>query len=107
MALGAVKVIVLWVAVVVLIDGATVELKASKEPCINEFFECPVHSRPRYVVGAPFSRELVHQLIGVEMLVMAEDSFDQEASLFGISLSTALQVFLETLDWRHRDRHAS
>ncbi len=107
MALCTVKVVVLRVAVVVLVNTSTVQLETSQESRIDKFFQSAINGRPRYVVGTPFPWELVHQLVGVEMLVVAEDSFNQETPLFGISLPTALQILFETLNRRHRDGHAS
>ena len=107
MTLGAVKMVVLRVTIVVLVNAAAVQLETSQEPCVNKFFQSPVNSGPRYVVEAPFARKLVHQLVSVEMLMVAKDSFDQKTPLLGVSLASALKVLLETLDWRHRNGHAS
>ena len=106
-ALGAVKMVVLRVTIVVLVNAAAVKLKTSQEPRVNKFFQRSVNSGSRYVVEAPLARKLVHQLVGVEMLMVAKDSFDQESPLLGVSLTTALKILLEPFDRRHRNGHAS
>ncbi len=81
----AVKVIVRWVTVVVFIHTATIEFKASQQTGINELFECSIDSWSANVVRLAFARELVDQLVGIEMLVAAEDLLNEESSLVGFS----------------------
>jgi len=105
--LGAVEMIVLRVAIVVFVNAASIKLETSQKSRVNKFFERPVNSGSRYVVEAPFARKLVHQLVGVEMLMVAKDPFDEKTPLLGVSLASALKVLLEPLDRRHRNGHAS
>jgi hypothetical protein len=106
-AFGAVEMVVLRVTIVVLVNAAAVQLETSQEPCVNKFFQSPINSGPRYVVQTPLAWKLVHQLVSVEMLMVAKDSFDQKTPLLGVSLASALKVLFESLDWRHRNGHAS
>ncbi len=107
MALCAIEMVMLRVTVVMLVDAASIELKTLEESRIHEFLERSVHSRSRHVVGAPFARKLVHQLVGVKVFMMTEYPLDQKSTLFSIPLSAALQILLETLDRGHRNGDAT
>ena len=50
---------------------------------------------------------MLHQLVGVEMVVMAEDLFDDQASLAGHPLATAFEELRETLQRRKVDLNRS
>lgn len=98
LALFAVEVIMLWVAIVMFVDTASIEFKASQETGVDEFFEGTVDGGSGDVVGCAFGGKLFDELIGIEVFVVGEDAFDEELALFGVPEAAALEVFLEPFD---------
>src|ERR1051325_3435887 len=95
MALLAVEMIVLRVAVIVLEDGAFAEIDAAQETRVHELVERAIHGRP--ADAEALHLHLVDQLIGVEVIVLAEDVSHHVALLRGEPLRTrpARQVLAE------------
>ncbi len=97
MALDAIEMIVLWVTIIVFIHASTIEFKAAKQPCVDEFVESPVNRGAAYVILLPLSRQLVDQLIGIEVLVSTKNLFHQKASLLRFSQTSTAQILLKPL----------
>ena len=72
-ALRAVEVVVLGIAVVVLIDAAAVKDEFSQQSRIDKLGQCAINGGPADVAGLPAGGELLHELVGIEMLVPGED----------------------------------
>ena len=104
-ALGAVKVIVLGVAVVVLIHGPAVEHELAQESRIDELSERPIHRRAAYMPGLTRPGQLLHELIGVKMLVPREYMLHQCQPLLRHPHPAALQILNKPLARRKRDRN--
>lgn len=102
-AFDAVEMVVLGVAIVVFVNAATVEFETSQKPCVDEFFERSVDSWAADVVRVPLARQLVDQLVGIEMLVSAKDLFDQKDLLLCLAQSATKQVLFKPLNGRLRD----
>lgn len=102
-ALRAVEMVVLRVAVVVFIDGSTVEDELAKEPRIDEFPQRPIDGRPADVPLAAAGGKLFHELVGVEMLVPRENVIHQGQPLLRHPHAAALQVFHEPIAGSGRD----
>ncbi len=102
-ALRAVEVVVLGIAVVVLIDGPAVEDELAQQARIDEFAERAIDGRPADVPFGPARRELLHELVGVEMLVSRKDVIDQGKPLLGHPHAAALEIFHEPVAGRKRD----
>ena len=101
-AAGAVQVIVLGVSVVVVEDGAAVELETVEQPRVDALAERAVDRRRADVVrftapGKPFD-----QFFGVKVVVLAEDLVDQKLPLTGLTQAARLQIFGEPLFGRQR-----
>jgi hypothetical protein len=97
---------VVWrIAIVVFVDAAAIQLKATQKPGVDKLFERSVDGGPRYVIGRALAGQLFDQLVGVKVLMMAEDLVDQKSTLIRIAQITTLQVLLKSLVRRHRDLH--
>lgn len=104
-ALGTVEVVVGGVAVVVLIDGPAVENELAEQAGVDELGERAIDRRPADVPRLAARRELLHELVGIEMLMAAKDVVDQGQPLLGHSHAAALQVLDEPIPRRKRDGH--
>ena len=93
----AVEVIVLWIAVVVVVDRAAVKLKTIEQARVDTLAECSVHRRGADVVGFASARKPFDQFLGVEMIVLAEDLANQELALIGLPEAARLQVLRKPL----------
>ena len=102
-ALRAVEMVVLGIAVVVLIDGPAVEDELAEQARIDEFAERAIDGRPADVPRVPAGRELLHELVGVEMLVPREDVLDQGQPLLRDAHAAALQILDEPVAGRERN----
>ena len=56
---SAVKVVVLWIAIIVLVNGTSLELEAPQQASIYEFFERSIDGRPAYVVRLTLAGQLL------------------------------------------------
>lgn len=93
----AVQVIVLRVAVIVVVNGAAIELKAIQQPRVDAFAQCAVDRRGADVVVFAASRQTFDEFFSIEVVVLAEDLSDQKLPLSRLPLSSGLEVFGETL----------
>lgn len=105
--LGAVEMIVLRIAVVVFINGAAVEDKFAQESRIDEFRQRAINGRTADMARLPAGRQLLHELIGVEMLVPREDVLDQRQPLLRDPHAATLEEFDEPVAWREGDRNGA
>ncbi len=69
--LGALKVIVLGVAIIVLVEGAGSEFKLSEKASIDKFIECAVGGGPADFNGC--SLHIRNESFGIEVIMVAED----------------------------------
>jgi hypothetical protein len=102
-ATSAVQMIVLRITVVMLEDASTIKLKGTKEPRFFQLDECAIDCRAAHIPRLSLSRHLVNQLIRIEMFVTTEDLFQNQATLFGISLPLGLEILFKTSLWRRGD----
>ena len=72
-AFRTVQMIVLRVTVIMLVDTSAVQFESIQQTSIGKFSQRSVYRRPGNVVRFPFGREVLHQLIGVKMLMTIED----------------------------------
>ena len=93
----------LGVAVIVVVDGAAVELKTIEQPGVDTFTQGAIDGRGADVVRFPPPWQSLDQLFGVEMLVLAEHLVDQEFSLAGLPQPARLQVLAEPFLGRERN----
>lgn len=103
----AVQVVVLRVAVIVVINGAAVELETVQQPRIDAFTQRPVHGRRADVVRLATARETFDQFLSIKVIVLAEDLFDQELPLCRLPLPSRLEILRETLLGGKRDFQGS
>mgnify|MGYP001186759862 CR=1 FL=1 len=82
--------VMLRVAVVQLVNGSPIKLKTLQQPGINEFSECAIDRCRADIVFFTTAGKPVDQLIGVKMIMLCENCFDQEFSLARLSKATAL-----------------
>lgn len=105
-ALGAMKMVVLRVAIVVFIDRAAVEREAAEQAGVDEFIQRAIDRRPTDVVRVAGWRQLFHQLIGVEMFMPAEDVIDQRQPLLRDAHPFALKKLDKPIAGRKGNRNA-
>ncbi len=106
-ALGAMEMIVLGIAVIVLINGTAVEDELAQQPRIDELAERAIDGRSADVPLLAAAGKLLHELIGIEMLMPREDLLDQCQPLLRDAHVAALQVFDKPLAGREGDGHAT
>ncbi len=99
----AVQVVVLGVAVIVVVDGAAVELKTIEQPGVDTFTQGAIDGGGTDVVRFPPPWQPFDQLFGVKMLVLAEHLVDQEFPLAGLPQPARLQVLAEPFLRRKRN----
>ncbi len=99
----AVQVVVLRIAVVVFIDGAAAEVHLSQEARIDQLGECAIDGGPAYFAVARLFRERGQQLVGVEVIVVAEDLLDDHPARLSVALSFGPQILLKPLEWGESD----
>lgn len=102
-AVDTVHVIVLRIAIIVFVNGATVEHEAAQQAGIDKLVERAIHGRTADVSWFAARWQLFDQGVGVEMLVAAEYVFNQKFALLGHAHAAALQILFETLLRGHRD----
>jgi hypothetical protein len=90
-ALGAMEMVVLRIAVIVLVDGPPVEHKLAEQPSVDKLRKRPIDRRPADVPRLPGLRQLLHQLVGIKVLVVAEDMVHQRQPLRRHAHPAALQ----------------
>ena len=95
--------VVLWVAVVVLIDGPAPEHHLPKQARIHHLCERAVDSGPAGLRPLRRLTEPGQQLLGIEMLVMAADVINDHLSLPRDPLAPRLEKLREPLARRQRD----
>jgi hypothetical protein len=93
----AVQMIMLWVSIIVFVNGSPTQLKAIQQARVNKLLKGPVNGRTRNIIGLSFGGQLLHELVRIEMLMPVEDPFQQKLALPRISQPFALKVFLKTL----------
>jgi hypothetical protein len=102
-ALGAVEMVVLRVAVVVLIDRTAVEDELAEETRIDELAQRAIDGGPAHVPGLAARGELLDKLIRVEMLVPRKYVIDKGQTLLGDPHAAALKVLDEPIPRRESD----
>ena len=95
--------VVLWITIIVFIDGAAFQLKAFQQSRIYEFTQCSIDSRGTDIVVLATSWQTLHQLFCVKVFVIAEDLADQELSLGGLPEPPRLQILFKSRFRRERD----
>ena len=94
----AIEVIVLWVAIIMFINGSARQLKLAQQSGIHEFVECTVDGGPADVVRLALAREFINEPIGVEVIMLAEDVIDQHTALFCVAHPAALQILFKPFE---------
>ena len=102
LAAGAVEVIVLRVAVVVLVDGPAAEHHLSQQPRFDKLGERPVDRRPARGGAVGGAAEIGEELLGVEVLVSGADVLNDHPPLPRDPLPPGLEKLLEPLARRQR-----
>jgi hypothetical protein len=102
-ALFTIQVVMLGIAVVVFVDSPSVQFELPQQAGIDELGQGPIDRRTADVSGVSLGGKLRNELVGVEVLVMAENVVDQDPSLFGVPHSAALEVLGKPLLRRQRD----
>lgn len=93
----AIQMVVLGIAVIVVIHGSAIELKAVQQACINAFSQGSVDRCGADVVFFSAARQSLNQFFRIEVIVLAEHLVDQKFSLAGLTQPARLQVFTESL----------
>lgn len=83
-AFRAIQVVVLRVAIIMFVDAPTVQLEHLQQARIYKLAQRAIDGRTRNIVWGPFLRQLLNQLIRIEMLVAIEYLFQQVLALFGV-----------------------
>ena len=96
-ALRAMEVIVLRIAVVVFVYRAPVEDEFAKETRIDEFAERAINGGAADMAGLAAIGQLLHELLGVKMLMTRENMFDEGQSLLGHAHTATLEIFDEAV----------
>jgi hypothetical protein len=96
-ALGAVKVVMLGVSVVVFKNGSTVQLERIQQASVDKLFQRAINGRSAHVARFTLPWKVIDQHVGIEMFVPAEDEIDQIAALFCMSQTATLKIFLKAL----------
>jgi len=99
---GAVEVIVLRVAVVVLVDGPAAEHHLPQQTGFDELGERPVDRRPARGGAIGGAAQIGEELLGVEVLVAGTDMLDNHPSLPRDPLPPGLEKLLKPLARRQR-----
>lgn len=84
-AFRAVQMVVLGISVVVFINTAAVQFESIEKARIHKLPQRSIDSWAGDIVRGTFGRELLHQLIGIKMLMPIENLFDEEFPLFRVS----------------------
>jgi hypothetical protein len=103
MALLAVEMVVLGIAVVVFVNGPAVQFEFPQQTGIHELGQGAIDGRTAYVSRFSLGGKLRNKLVGIEVLVMAEDILDQDPPLLGVPHPATLEVLRESLLRRKRD----
>ncbi len=103
MTFDAVEMIMFRVAIVMLVDTATVQFKSPQESCIDEFVQRAIDGGATDVVMLPFPRKLFDELVGIKVLVATKDLLNQKTALLGFPQSPADQILFKTFAWRLRN----
>jgi len=103
MALFAVEMVVLGIAIVVFVNRPAIQFEFPQQTGIHEFSQGAIDGRTADVSGVSFGGQLRNKLVGIEMLVMAEDKLDQDPPLLGIPHPATLEVLRESLLRGKRD----
>lgn len=101
----AVEMVVIGVAVVVFEDAPAVEAHLAKQPRLDQFAQGAINGRAADFAPRDQLGQMAHQLVGVEMVVMAEDLFDDPAALLGDAFAASTQKLGKTLQRRRLDFH--
>ncbi len=104
--LRTVEVVVLWITVVVLVNGSSIELERTKKSSVDEFLESSINGGTTDVVRLTLPGKLINQGIGVEVIMLTEDVLNQELALLGLPKASALKIFFKALFRRQCDRNA-
>ena len=100
----AVQVIVAGVSVVVLEHAAAAEGHFFQEARFDQFTKSSIDGRPADLPFGDQILKMLHQLVGVEVVVMAEDLLDDNPPLSSYSLASRLQKLREALQRRQGRR---
>src|SRR4051794_27283926 len=84
MARVAKHVLVLGIAVIMLVIRARAEIEAPKKARVDELAESAINGRPAHAKAGVF--HLVDQLVGVEVIMLAEDKANHVALLTRVAL---------------------
>jgi hypothetical protein len=90
--------IVLWIAVVMLVDGSATEDHFVQQPRINHFGESAVNRRAANLSNIGICFQIGEQLVRIEMLVPTGNLLDDDSPLLRDSHSLGLQILLEPLE---------
>ena len=95
--------VMLWIAVIMLIDSSPVKLKAIQQPCVNKLFQRSIDRRLADVILVAFAGKNFNQRVRVKMLVTSDYLLDQETTLLSLPQPANLKVFFESLLRRQSD----
>ncbi len=89
---GAVQVIMLWIAIVVLIDPSSAEYHPSQQARLNQFVQRPVDRGPTDFSACFLLGQIINQFFGIKMVVPLKDMLDQHLPLLRDPLPFTLQI---------------
>ena len=93
----AMEVIVTGVAVLMFVDAASPEGHLADQAGFGQFAEGAVDRGPAHLAFGDQLLEMVHQLVGVEVVVMAEDLLDDDPALVGDPFAARLEELHEPI----------
>lgn len=106
-ALLAIEVIVAGIAVIVLEDAPSAQGHLAQQAGRHQFPERPVDRGPAELAARDRLGKMGHQLVGVEVIVVAEDLLDDPPPLAGEPFAPRLEKLGKPLQGRQSDLHPS
>lgn len=105
LAFRAVQVIVLGIAVIMFVDGASIERESAEQSGFDEFRQGSVNRRAANVVGVAPLREFIEQHIDIEMRMLPEHMIDEQPLRPRHAFAATLEKLLKTLERGRGDGH--
>ena len=93
----AVQMVVPRIAVLVLIDATSAESHLANQPGLRQFTQRSIDRWPADLAFGDEVLQMIHQLVGVEVVVMAENLLDDNPTLLRDSLAARLEKLHEPI----------
>jgi hypothetical protein len=93
-----VQVIVLRVAIIMLEDTSTAQVHTPEKTRFDHLTERPVDGRATDLAGTNLARQIGDQVVGVKMLVLPKDLFDDHPPLPRIPHPLTLEILFEPVE---------